>query len=181
MTNIKLESFGVFGFGNPDERWFGFSDGGHWNGYETPLFTKETLIKIKDCWDKEFNATQDDHIPILNIGKSVSMSLFRDEPLEKIYPNKSEYGNLYRLSDLTWKRYDYIYLNGGIYFKEYVDDIPEDGWEVTKIQPDDGIVSLKWDDEDGENIYFGKDNKYRIRKDEALVYTTDIHITNLES
>tara|TARA_R110000787_G_scaffold59638_3_gene134974 strand:+ start:301 stop:858 length:558 start_codon:yes stop_codon:yes gene_type:complete len=185
MKNIKLESFGVFGFGNPDERWFGFSDGNHWNGFETPLFTKETLIKIKDYWDKEFKKTKDTDIPILNIGKSVGMSLYRydwfgDETCETIRPIKSDYGNLYRIVGLTWKRYDYIYLDGDIYFKEdNVDYLPECGWEVTKIQPDDGMVSLKLEDNDGE-MYFEND-KLKIWRDEILIYRTDIHITNLES
>ena len=180
MKNIKLESFGVFGFdGNPDERWFGFSDGNNWNGWATPLFTKETLIKIKDCWDKDFDKTKDDYTPILNIGKSVGMSLYRDEPYETIHPIKSDYGNLYRITDLTWKRYDYISLDGDIYFKKNVDYIPEYGWEVTKIQPDDGVVSLKLVDNDGE-MYFEND-KFKIWRDETLIYTTDIHITNLES
>tara|TARA_R110002020_G_scaffold17840_1_gene63227 strand:+ start:533 stop:1072 length:540 start_codon:yes stop_codon:yes gene_type:complete len=179
MKNIKLESFGVFGFGNPYERWFGFGDGNHWNGFETPLFTKETLIKIKDCWDEEFNITKDDYIPILNIGKSVGMSLLRDEPCETIRPIKSDYGNLYRIVGLTWKRYDYIHLDGDIYFKEDVDCVPDLGWEVTKIQPDDGMVSLKLEDNDGE-MYFEND-KFKIWRDEILIYRTDIHITNLES
>jgi hypothetical protein len=179
MKNIKLESFGVFGFGNPDEQWFGFSDGNHWNGFETPLFTKETLIKIKDCWDKEFNETKDDYIPILNIGKSVGMSLLRDEPCETIHPHKSDYGNLYRIVGLTWKKHDYISLDGDIYFKEDVDCVPDLGWEVTKIQPDDGVVSLRLEDNDGE-MYFEND-KFKMWRDETLIYTTDIHITNLES
>ena len=182
MTNIKLESFGVFGFGNPDEQWFGFSDSGHWNGYETPLFTKETLIKIEDCWDKEFNETKRDSIPRIKVNnRGVFFSNDREEPYERICCHKSEYGNLYRITDLTWRRYDYIYLEGDIYFKEYVDDIPEVGWEITKIQPDDGIVSLKCEENEGESIYFGKDNKCHMWRDETLVYTTDTHITNLES
>jgi len=179
MKNIKLESFGVFGFDGYTEQWFGFSDGNNWNGFATPLFTKETLIKIKDYWDKEFKKTKDTDIPILNIGESVGMSLYRDEPCETIRPIKSDYGNLYRITDLTWKRYDYISLDGDIFFKEDVDCVPDLGWEVTKIQPEDGMVSLELVDNDGE-MYFEND-KFKMWRDEMFTYRTDIHITNLES
>ena len=180
MKNIKLESFGVFGFDGYTEQWFGFSDGNNWNGFATPLFTKETLIKIRDCWDEEFNETKRESIPRIKVNnRGVFFSNDREEHYEKICCHKSDYGNLYRITDLTWKRYDYISLDGDIYFKEDVDCVPDLGWEVTKIQPEDGMVSLELVDNDGE-MYFEND-KFKMWRDEMFTYRTDIHITNLES